>query len=403
MKILLASFFSLPSIGGLWTYVQQLKQYLERMGHEVHVFAHHPEKRSYYMLHQSEDFDIAKIEAQISPVLSPAYYRVNAPSDPAIAKMERQRYIYEMAATHFGIDQYDLIHTQDIISTMAIARIKAKKTPLIATIHGCYTTESLANGIIQEKGSTHWQYSSLLEYYGATSSDLTIIPSQWMKNVLTHQFNVPHDYMRVIPNGMDIDLFLQGIRNESEIILPDDKKVIACIARLHKLKGHYYLLEALAKLKNERTDWICWIIGSGDLQEELERQAKGLHLEEHVLFLGARNDIAALLTQVDICVLPSLQENCPYSVMEAQVAGKPLVASTAGGIPEMVEHEKTGLLSPPAQSEPLYLNIKKILEEETLRKEIAKNAEIWGKSQWSLDVMMERMLAVYEQALQKNR
>jgi glycosyltransferase involved in cell wall biosynthesis len=317
--------------------------------------------------------------------------------------MERQRYIYEMAATHFGIDQYDLIHTQDIISTMAIARIKAKKTPLIATIHGCYTTESLANGIIQEKGSTHWQYSSLLEYYGATSSDLTIIPSQWMKNVLTHQFNVPHDYMRVIPNGMDIDLFLQGIRNESEIILPDDKKVIACIARLHKLKGHYYLLEALAKLKNERTDWICWIIGSGDLQEELERQAKGLHLEEHVLFLGARNDIAALLTQVDICVLPSLQENCPYSVMEAQVAGKPLVASTAGGIPEMVEHEKTGLLSPPAQSEPLYLNIKKILEEETLRKEIAKNAEIWGKSQWSLDVMMERMLAVYEQALQKNR
>jgi glycosyltransferase involved in cell wall biosynthesis len=200
---------------------------------------------------------------------------------------------------------------------------------------------------------------------------------------------------------MDIERFLKEMESADEFVSPLDKKIIACVARLHKLKGHHHLLEALARLKNERTDWVCWIIGAGSLQKDLERQSQDLQLEEHVMFLGARNDVAALLKKVDICTLPSLQENCPYSVMEAQVAGKPIVASAVGGITEMVQHEITGLLSPPGQEEPLYLNLKRVMEEETLRHQIADNAKEWGQKQWSLEMMMKRTLAVYEKALQK--
>ena len=130
---------------------------------------------------------------------------------------------------------------------------------------------------------------------------------------------------------------------------------------------------------------------------------KSLDLEKHVLFLGGRNDVPALLNQADIFVLPSVQDNHPYSVMEAQIAGKPVVVSNAGGIPEMVTHLQTGLVSQAGNSKQLYYHLKMTLEDEDLCNRLAENAKQWGRVHWSLPVMIEQTINVYERALSKYR
>ncbi|WP_231571056.1 glycosyltransferase family 4 protein [Gordoniibacillus kamchatkensis] len=179
-------------------------------------------------------------------------------------------------------------------------------------------------------------------------------------------------------------------------------KVLVCPARLVHVKGHKHLFEALALLKGERSDWVCWLLGDGPLRDELTQQCRALGLGEHVQFLGTRSDVPAILGSADVFVLPSLQENLPFSVMEAQIAGKAIVVSDAGGIPEMVEHGTTGLISPAGQSEPMFHNLKRVLADDVLRKRLGEQAKQWAMHHWSIETMMKKTLDVYDSVIQRN-
>jgi hypothetical protein len=121
-------------------------------------------------------------------------------------------------------------------------------------------------------------------------------------------------------------------------------------------------------------------------------------MEKEVLFLGNRADVPALLSAADICVLASIQENCPYAVMEAQVAGRAMIASAVGGIPEMIRHGETGLLSEAGSSDSLFRQLRQALDDDELRKGLGERAHIWGANQWSLERMQTQTTAVYERA-----
>jgi glycosyltransferase involved in cell wall biosynthesis len=396
VKILLATYWHLPHVGGVSTYVYDLRRKLERMGHEVDILAHYPDMQKYYMPNNGKFLEKQKVRDLIyEKVLG--FYNQHLPQvDPWIRWREIERYCYETAATFFNLTKYDLIHTQDIISTRALWRVKPMHVPLIATIHGCLATEYLISGEIQERNTLPWTYAAAEEYYGATSTDVTIVPTEWLRNLYVEEFNIPGDHLKVIPYGMDIDLFLQRMDHRPSLERPSDKKVLACSARLVPVKGHKHLLDALAKLRDERTDWICWIIGNGPLRKELEQQSNQLNLENHVIFLGNREDVPSLLKQSDVVVLPSLQDNHPFAIMEAQVAGKPVVVSDAGGIPEMVEHGQTGLVSPAGDTELLYQNLKTILLDENLYRRISERARERAMVQWDMKTMVTRTVDVYK-------
>ncbi len=235
------------------------------------------------------------------------------------------------------------------------------------------------------------------EYYGATSSDITIVPTEWLKNLYVKEFNIPSDHLKIVPYGMDIDNVLRKTDQYPKIERPSNKKVIICSARLVPVKGHECLLNALAMLKEERNDWICWIVGDGPLRKQLEQQAKRMNLKDEIIFLGNRNDVPSLLHQSDIFVLPSLQDNQPFSVMEAQVVGKPVVVSDAGGIPEMVVHGETGLISPAGNDEVLYQNLKTLIEDDDYRNSIAERGKQRALTQWALGTMVDKTLEVYKE------
>lgn len=402
MNILLTTSFYLPHVGGVSTYVDVLKRELERLGHQVDIFAHHPDMQHYYMPNTGRTLVKAKVKDPIYEKVYAYYDQQMKHVDPWIRSRDIERYCFEAAASAFGLQKYDLIHSQDIVSTRAMWRVKPKTTPLIATIHRCLATEFIYSGEVTGKDTLPWKYVAAEEFYGAVSSNATIVPTQWLKALSMKEFGVPGKHLQVIPYGMDIEKFQRRLELARATKEKPDKKVLICPARLVPVKGHKVLFEALAKLKEVRQDWVCWLPGDGPLETELQSRSSGLGLDGYVEFLGARSDVPELLQQADVFVLPSLQDNLPYSVMEAQLAGKAAVVSDAGGIPEMVMHGKTGLVAPVGESEPLFQYIRKVLENDRLRNRLGEQAKRWSKDHWSIQTMMKKTLKVYDSVAQRS-
>lgn len=119
--------------------------------------------------------------------------------------------------------------------------------------------------------------------------------------------------------------------------------------------------------------------------------------------MGRRDDVPYLLSLSDIFVLPTLMENQPLSVIEAQISGKAVIASDVGGVPEIIEHGITGVLSPAGDEQMLTTHINYLLENESYLKNLGLNAQKWGIDHWSPDKAVQKVLNVYENALCKKR
>ncbi|MEO3944791.1 glycosyltransferase family 4 protein [Gorillibacterium sp. CAU 1737] len=404
LKVLLACYWPLPHLGGVWPYMLQLKQQLEYRGHTVDIFGNGPDIPKYHMVNQNRGL----LKDHILPFLK---VKLNNRSYPGINSnswlhtVELDRYCMELSAAYFGLDSYDVIHSQDVISTLAMSRVKGKHTGLVASIHGSLAREVLyavekdnLEGSVRAKIS---RYYRTLEHYGAVSSDITITSTEWMRNLLIQDFQVPAEQVVSFPYGLDTDTFYQIQALGTERTRPPGKKVIICPARLVSIKGINFLIDALARLKRVRSDWVCWIVGDGDLRKPLQEQAKALGLTQDVLFLGQRKDVPALLTQADIFAHPSLQDNQPFSVMEAQLAGLPCVVSNAGGLPEAVLHNVNGLVSPVGDVATLSDHLHFLLANDESRQRLGQHAAEWAKEHWSLATMTDRMVQQYEAAWNK--
>ncbi|UFJ41951.1 glycosyltransferase family 4 protein [Brevibacillus humidisoli] len=405
MRILMATYWYLPHVGGVNTYINVLRKELILAGHQVDVLAHHPDMEKIYMVNNGRYVEKQKIKKIVYDKVFD-YYEKNQPYvEPWVRWREIERYTFELVATSFNLNQYDLIHTQDIVSTRALARVKPAHVPLVSTIHGLLATEHIIAGDVTSKQSIAWKYVSAEEYYGSTSADQTIVPTNWLKSKLNQKsFGVPKHLLKTIPYGMDIDHFLGRYHSPTTNYVPftePDKTVLICPARMVPVKGHRYLLEALSKLKQKRNDFVCWLVGSGKLFQELLSLSHALQLGNIVHFLGDRSDVPQLLKKSDILVLPSVQDNHPFSIMEAQVAGKLVVASNAGGIPEMVSDRKTGLLFANRSSDDLAEKLNYALSNPIRRKEIAALGQRWGLKQWSPQTLFAKTYAVYEAGQRK--
>ncbi|GGH81501.1 glycosyltransferase involved in cell wall biosynthesis [Pullulanibacillus pueri] len=395
MKILIASRFKYPNIGGVSAYISQLKHGLERKGHKVDLLARHSISR-FFLNEHHHSFDSRKLQYKLKPEIQKRISQL-ARLDPYFRQVETDRHIYGDVALAFGLEQYDVIYAQDIQTAYALSFVKPKKTPLIGMIHGTPIYNRLLAGEINSDSQVY-KFSVNYESKAIRSCDLWIVPSEWMKNFMVETFKVAANKLMVVPHGMDIEQF--EAKMDEAVHFPHDPKktVIVCPARLTKVKGHEHLLEALAKLK-DTPHWVCWLIGDGHLEKELKTQVETLGLKDHVVFLGYQNNVPALLKRADIVVLSSLQENQPFAVMEAQLAGKPIVATAVGGIPEMIQDKKTGLLAPAKSAEGLYTNLKRLVNHKALRNSLGTNGQEWAMKKWNLNRMIDETISVFQEQL----
>lgn len=181
---------------------------------------------------------------------------------------------------------------------------------------------------------------------------------------------LPRTEQHTIHNGVDLDEFNAQPRRDGGPFR------IAIIANLLPVKGHRDFLMAARRLLDRGRDAEFWIVGEDihgtGYRQELERYAEEIGVSEKVRFWGHRSDVAQLLTQVDVVACSSHVEPFGRCVIESMASGRPIAATRVGGIPEIVTHDETGLLSPAHDPDALAKNLDLLLNDQDLRDRLAK-------------------------------
>jgi glycosyltransferase involved in cell wall biosynthesis len=278
----------------------------------------------------------------------------------------------------------DLVHSHEF--TMAVYGAAAARwlgIPHIITMHGGqYVTAK-------------WRRQVLLRW-AFRSSAATVAVSQDTKRHLEKELGLGETVLRVVPNGVPAR---PGNRSAMRAALgiPDDHVLLLAVGSLVPRKGHAVLIEALSTIG--AGSWMLAIAGGGAERERLEALAVSTGLSAHVKILGHREDVPDLLAATDVFVMPSLWEGLPLALLEAMLAGKPVIASRTSGIPEAVTEGVDGILTTPGDVPELANALRDVLTDAARRAAFGAAARARATAAFTLDAMTDGYEAVFREAL----
>jgi glycosyltransferase involved in cell wall biosynthesis len=206
----------------------------------------------------------------------------------------------------------------------------------------------------------------------------------------------PHR-IRVVYNGVGAaTVDAKGLREELSI--PADAPLVAEVGRLCDVKGQHELIAAVARLPGARVVLVGADLEQGGAYERtLRDRADELGVADRVVFAGYRDDAARVVAAADVFALPSWTEGLPLVVLEAMALGRPVVATTVGGTPELVSDGETGLLVPPRDIEALTAALKRVLDDGALRRRLGEAGRRRVRERFSSEAMTRDMLAIYDE------
>jgi glycosyltransferase involved in cell wall biosynthesis len=209
---------------------------------------------------------------------------------------------------------------------------------------------------------------------------------------------VPH---RVIYSGIDIQSFKRAdsTKVRSELAIASDRLVVGIISKLWEGKGHHLLLQAWRQIQGNWRDGeqpLLAIVGEGPLEIQLRQTVRELGIANSVLFTGFRADIPEVTAAIDIAVLPSAFEGMGRVILEAMAAGKPVVASRVGGIPDLVRDGVNGILVSPNDQQSIADALLRLLTEPNLRRRFSVAAGLSIEEKHSAEYMVREIHAFYE-------
>ncbi|MBI3800475.1 MAG: glycosyltransferase family 4 protein [Deltaproteobacteria bacterium] len=205
-----------------------------------------------------------------------------------------------------------------------------------------------------------------------------------------------------IPSGVDLQSVSSPKSQVSSLkpvaLAPPGSLLVGTVGRFEAIKGHRYLVEAIPLvLAQVPTAWFLFI-GDGPLRSRLEQQTVQLGVATQVTFTGWQAEPAALMALCDLIVLPSLNEGMGRVLVEAMALGKALVASSVGGIPDLVQEGKNGLLVPPADPPRLAQAIISLLTDKSRREQMGAKGQHLAPA-FSAEVMLEKIEKLYQDLL----
>jgi glycosyltransferase involved in cell wall biosynthesis len=201
-----------------------------------------------------------------------------------------------------------------------------------------------------------------------------------------------------IPNGVDLARFEASIPIDAGVRSGSDA-VVGVVGRLVKEKGCDYFLRAAADVLPHFPGTKFLFIGDGPERMSLELLARDLGIEENVTFLGHSKDMPPVYASLDFCVLPSLLEGMPMTVLEAMAAGKTIIATRVGEIPNMLDTDVNGLLVAPGSVAELRAAMIRLLGNPSLRSRLGANGRRKAFECFSAEVMARAYMALYDEIL----
>jgi glycosyltransferase involved in cell wall biosynthesis len=222
-----------------------------------------------------------------------------------------------------------------------------------------------------------------------------LVNSNAVKERVLQSHGIRPGRVTVIPNGVDLARFLPRTvtpRNSSGL-------VVGALSNLRPEKGLADLVRAVGIVRDRWPEVRLVIWGEGPLRRELKSLVEALNLASSVELPGSTNVPEAALRQLDIFVLPSVSEACSNGLLEAMASALPVVATSVGGNPGLVEDEITGLLAPPGDAPALAKAIIRLVEDRTLAARLGEQARAHAHLTFGMERMVARTEALYARAL----
>ncbi|TEB17715.1 D-inositol 3-phosphate glycosyltransferase [Pelotomaculum sp. FP] len=288
-------------------------------------------------------------------------------------------------------NNFDIVHTHGVRANLLgrLAARQANRKPVVTTVHSLLERDY--------PGFFRRQVNSITERATRGWTDQFIAVSQGLKAKLVAG-GVPADRVTVIYNGIVIEDFspsseTAGVR--TMLGYGPAVPLVGIVARLHPVKGHQYFLEAARIVLEQHPEVRFVVVGEGPQRPALEEMAGQLGIAGQVAFTGFVSEVRPLMADLDLLVISSLWEGFGLTAVEAMALGIPVVSTEAGGLPEVVLHGETGLLSPPANSAALAKNIIWMLEHPQAAAEMAKKASQVVGEKFTAQVMARRTEELY--------
>ncbi len=240
---------------------------------------------------------------------------------------------------------------------------------------------------------SRWKYLNPRTHYIAISSGV--------RDVLVRGGVAP-DHISIVHSGIDPQRWHGGVGRKdliAEFGLPSDSLLIVNVAALTDHKGQQYLIDAAAQVVKEVPRARFFIVGEGELRSALQNQIQSLKLSDRVFLTGFRADVEKFLAGADLFVLSSHLEGLCTSLLDALWFEKPAIGTRVGGVVDVIEHEKNGLLVEPKNPRALAEAILKLLRDPALATQMARQARAKIERKFTSEAMVNGTIGVYEQLM----
>jgi len=226
--------------------------------------------------------------------------------------------------------------------------------------------------------------------------DCFIAASETIRQMLAAD-GVAEERTVTVHEGIDVDRVVaaQAVNIHEAFFLPHGAPVVGNVAALVPHKGQRYLIEAAHLVVQQLSDARFVILGEGELREHLEKQVREHNLEKHVLLPGFRTDVLGCIKAFDLFVMSSVTEGLGTSLLDAMAASRAIVATTAGGIPEIVADGVNGLLVPPRDARALADAIVRALSDAAMRQRLGDAGFARVTERFTVEQMVAATAAVY--------
>ena len=251
--------------------------------------------------------------------------------------------------------------------------------------------------IYENKRPSHARFEEWL----MRGTDAVIASAKSVKDFYVGQVGADAAKVEVIYNAVDwsqLETTMSRDQLRASIGVPQDVIAAGIIARLTEQKAHRVLFEAMAQHASLQQLHLV-VVGDGDLRESLTHLVEALGLRQRVHFVGARRDLGNILNAIDLFTMPSLWEGLPLSLVLAMGAGLPVVTTRVAGIPEVVQHDVSGLLVSPGRSDELADALSRVIEDASLRRRLGDQARAFVTPRFGAEKYVDSISGLYDRLL----